>query len=173
MLGFDEYTYIKEPQDSSGRHQLLTNEDLENEIAGSYSRRQQIFLSFTFAVLVDLTVLNLFNEYWNYVFIEYFSISLLAALLLQSLLRVTISIEHRVASYFKKKSGLRAKILRALSTWGILFGSKVVILEAINISFGSSVLFSGPIHGLVAFIVVVIAVIVAEQTFIWAYRTLA
>ncbi len=102
MLGFDAYTYIKEPQDSSGRNQLLTNEDLENEIAGSYSRRQQIFLSFTFAVLVDLTVLNLFNEYWNYVFIEYFSISLLAALLLQSLLRVTISIEHRVASYFKK-----------------------------------------------------------------------
>ncbi len=152
---------------------MLTDEDLDDEIAGSYSRRQRIFLSFTFAVLVDLAVLNLFDEFWDYVYIEYFSISLLAALLLQSLLRVTISIEHRVANYFKKQSGLKAKILRGLSTWGILFGSKLVILEAINISFGSSVLFSGPIHGLVAFIVVVIAVIVAEQTFKWAYRYLA
>ena len=127
---------------------MLTDEDLDDEIAGSYSRRQRIFLSFTFAVLVDLAVLNLFDEFWDYVYIEYFSISLLAALLLQSLLRVTISIEHRVDNYFKKQSGLKAKILRGLSTWGILFGSKLVILEAINIAFGDEVLFSGPIHGL-------------------------
>jgi hypothetical protein len=152
---------------------MLTDEDLDEEIAGSYSRRQRIFLSFTFAVLVDLAVLNLFDEFWDYVYIEYFSISLLAALLLQSLLRVTISIEHRVASYFKKQSGLKAKILRGLSTWGILFGSKFVILEAINIAFGDDVLFTGPIHGLLAFIVVVIAVIVAEQIFSRVYRSLA
>ena len=152
---------------------MLTDEDLDDEIAGSYSRRQRIFLSFTFAVLVDLAVLNLFDEFWDYVYIEYFSISLLAALLLQSLLRVTIHIEHRVASYFKKQSGLKPRILRGLSTWGILFGSKFVILEAINIAFGDDVLFTGPIHGLVAFIVVVIAVIVAEQAFSWAYRSLA
>jgi len=152
---------------------LLTDEDLEDEIAGSYSRRQKIFLSFTFAVLVDLTVLNLFDQFWDYVYIEHFSISLLAALLLQSLLRVTISIEHRVASYFKKQSGLRAKILRGLSTWGILFGSKFVILEAINRVFGDEVLFTGPIHGLLAFIVVIIAIIIAEQVFIRIYRSLA
>jgi hypothetical protein len=152
---------------------MLSDEDLDEEIAGSYSRRQRIFLSFTFAVLVDLAVLNLFDEFWDYVYIEYFSISLLAALLLQSLLRVTISIEHRVASYFKKHSGLKAKILRGLSTWGILFGSKFVILEAINIAFGDDVLFTGPIHGLLAFIVVVIAVIVAEQIFSRVYRSLA
>ena len=152
---------------------MLTDEDLDEEIAGSYSRRQRIFLSFTFAVLVDLTVLNLFDEFWDYVYIEYFSISLLAALLLQSLLRVTIHIEHRVANYFKKRSGLKARILRGLATWGILFGSKFVILEAINIAFGDDVLFTGPIHGLLAFIVVVIAVIVAEQLFIRVYRSFA
>jgi len=58
-------------------------------------------------------------------------------------------------------------------TWGILFGSKFVILEAINIAFGDDVLFTGPIHGLVAFIVVIIAIIVAEQTFSWVHRSLA
>ena len=151
----------------------MTSEDIEDEFAGAFSRRQQLFLRYTFAVLVDLTVLNLFNEYWDYVFIEFFSISLLAAVLLQFLLQVTIAIEHRVAGYFKKKSGLRARVLRGLSTWAILFGSKIVILEAINFSFGDSVLFSGPIHGLVAFIIVVIAIIIAEQTILWVYRSLA
>ena len=144
-----------------------------NEHAGTFSRRQYLYFRYTFFVLIDLTVLNLFNQYWDLVFIENFSISLAAALLLQILLQITIAIEHRVASFFKQKTGVKAKILRGLSTWGILFGSKLVILEAINRTFGSSVLFSGPIHGLVAFILIVIAIIVAEQMFLWFYRLLA
>jgi hypothetical protein len=146
---------------------------VKNERTGSYSRRQLLFLRYTFFVLIDLTVLNLFNEYWGYVSIEFFSISLLAALLLQVLLQVTIAIEHRVAGFFAGKPGFRAKILRALSTWAILFGSKLAILEAINISFGDSVLFGGPVHGVIAFIIVVIAIIVAEQLMSWIYRSLA
>ncbi len=145
---------------------------VKNEHAGSFSKRQQLFFRYTFLVLIDLTVLNLFNEYWAYVSIEYYSISLLAALLLQVLLQVAIAIEHRAAIFFKGMSGLKAKILRALSTWAILFISKLVILQAINIAFGDSVLFSGPLHGLVAFLVVVIAIITTEQIFFRIYRSL-
>ena len=151
----------------------MTKKRLKNEHAGSFSRHQQLFFRYTFAVLVDLTVLNLFNEYWGYVYIEFFSVSLLAAILLQLLLKVTLAIEHRVAGYFKGKPGLRPRIMRGLSAWAILFGSKLIILEAINLSFGDSVVFGGPIHGLVAFIIVVIAIIAAEQGFLWVYRTLA
>ncbi|GMR16249.1 MAG: hypothetical protein BMS9Abin31_0568 [Gammaproteobacteria bacterium] len=146
---------------------------LINEQAGSFSRRQQIFYRYIFFVLIDLTVLNLFNEYWDNVFIEYFSISLLAALLLQVLLQLTVAIEHRAANYFKNKPGLSAKFLRGFSTWGILFISKLIILEAINFLFGTSVVFSGPIHGLIAFIIVVIAIIIAEQMFLKIYKLLA
>ncbi len=152
---------------------MTTNEDLQNGNAGSFSKRQQLFIRYTLAVLVDLIVLNLFNEYWNFVYIEFFSISLLTAVLLQFLLQVTIAIEHRVAGYFKTKTGMRAKVLRVLSTWAILFASKLVILEAINFAFGDSVEFSGPIHGLVAFIIVVIAIIIAEQTIMRIYNYLA
>ena len=95
---------------------MTTNEDLQNEKAGSFSKRQRLFIGYTLAVLVDLTVLNLFNEYWDFVYIEFFTISLLTAVLLQILLQVTIAIEHRVAGYFKSKTGLRAKVLRVLST---------------------------------------------------------
>ena len=151
----------------------MTNESFKNEVVEVRSNRQRVFIRYTFAVLVDLTVLNLFNEYWDYVFIEYFTISLLAAVLLQVLLQVTFAFEHRVAGYFKAKSHARARVLRILSTWAIVFGSKIVILEAINFSFGASVLFSGPVHGLVAFIIVVIAIIIAEQAIIWIYNSLA
>ncbi len=152
---------------------MTTNEDLQNENGGSFSKRQQLFIKYTLAVLVDLTVLNLFNEYWDFVYIEYFTISLLTAVLLQFLLQVTIAIEHRVADYFEAKTGLRAKVLRGLSTWAILFASKLVILEAINFAFGDSVVFSGPLHGLVAFIIVVITIIIVEQAISRIYNSLA
>ncbi|MEH6471217.1 MAG: hypothetical protein V7752_08205 [Halopseudomonas sp.] len=146
---------------------------IKNDQAGSFSRRQQLFVRYTFFVLIDLVVINLFNEYWDNVSIDTFSISLLTALLLQILLQLTIVIEHRVANIFKDKPGLKAKIARGLSTWIILFISKLVILQAINYAFGDSVLFSGPVHGLIAFIIVVIAIIVAEKTFLRVYRSLA
>ena len=152
---------------------MTTNEDLQNENGGSFSKRQQLFIKYTLAVLVDLTVLNLFNEYWDFVYIEYFTISLLTAVLLQFLLQVTIAIEHRVAGYFKSKTGLGARVLRGLSIWAILFASKLVILEAINFAFGESVEFSGPVHGLVAFIIVVIAIIIAERSISRIYESLA
>jgi len=151
----------------------MTEDALDIEYAGSFTRRQQLFFRYTLAILIDLTVLNLFDEFWDYVYFEHFSISLFAAILLQFLLQLTLIVEHRVANYFKRNPGLKAKILRALSTWAILFGSKFAILEAISIAFGDSVLFSGPIHGMVAFIVVVIAIIIAEQTFMRVYRALA
>ena len=48
-----------------------------------------------------------------------------------------------------------------------------MILEAINFAFGESVKFSGPIHGLVAFIIVVIAIIFAERAITRIYNSLA
>ena len=151
---------------------MTIDEILENVNVG-HTKRQQLFLRHTYLVLIDLTVLNLFNEYWDLVYIEFFSISLLTAILLQFLLQITISIEHRISSYFKQKSGTGAKILRGLSIWAILFVSKLVILEAINLFFGSSVLFGGPIHGLVSFIVLVMVMIAAEQICFRIYRALA
>ncbi len=151
----------------------MTNKIFQKKLAGSFSNYQQLFIRYTLAVLIDLTVLGLFNEYWNYVIIDSFSIALLAAVLLQVLLKITIAIEHRIARYFKSKAGLRPKVLRLLSSWAVLFSSKLIILWAIDIACGNHVLFSGPIHGLVAFIVVVIAILVAEQIITRIYNSLA
>lgn len=146
---------------------------IPKEHAGSISNHQQIFARYILALLVNLTLLNLIDEFWNYVLIDSFSISLLTAILLASLLKLTLVIEHRMAMYFKSKSGLAFKIIRLFSTWAVIFIAKLLILEAISFAFGDSVVFSGPIHGLVSFIVVVTAILVAEQFIIKMYRSLA
>ena len=152
---------------------MVIDEILENADAGTFTKRQVVFLKYTYLVLIDLTVLNLFNEFWDLVIIDIFSISLLTAILLQVLLQITIAIEHRIAHYFKQKSGVSARIMRGLATWFVLFTSKLIILWAIHFCFGEDVSFSGPIHGLVAFIAVVIGIIIAEQVFFRIYRSLA
>jgi len=126
------------------------------------NNRQKLYLRYFTAILIDLTVLNLFDEYWDLVEINSFTISLLTAVILQILLFITIKIEHRIGDFFKSKSGALAKIGHFFSAWAVLFGSKLVILEALNIAFGDEVLFKGPFHGIVAFIVVIIVMLVAE-----------
>jgi len=140
----------------------MTHEEHQSTTVGSYTIRQQLFVRYFTAVLIDLTVINLFDEYWDYVVIDSFTISLLTALLLQVLLKITIKIEHRIGDFFRAKPGIHAKVLRVLSAWAVLFGSKFAILEAVNIAFGERVVFSGPFHGIVAFITVVVVMLVAE-----------
>ena len=127
-----------------------------------FNTPQRLFVGYTLAVLIDLTILNLYNEFWGYVTISSFSVSLAAAVLLQLLLKLSISAEHKLANYFKSKDGVSPKILRGLSSYIILVGSKFVMLEAVNIAFGDSVVFSGPFNGVVAFFGVIFTILIAE-----------
>lgn len=142
-------------------------------ISQAPSNRQRLFIRYFTAILIDLTVLNLFVEYSELVVIDSFTISLLAALLLQALLRLTIAIEHRVAAYFNSKPGGFAKFMRYFTAWLILLGSKFLILEALVFAFGDAVHFGGPFHGVVVLIVVVITMLVAEEAIVQLYRRLA
>ena len=136
------------------------------------SSSQRLYVRYFTAILTDLVVLNLFAEYWQHVVIDSFTISLLSAVLLQVFLRVTLYIEGKVAHYFEKKSGGIAKLMRYLSAWAILFSSKFAILGAINFAFGTEVYFGGPLHGVVAFIIVVVVMLVAEELNVRLYRRL-
>jgi hypothetical protein len=133
---------------------------------------QSVFVRYLLGTLIDLTILNLFDEFWVHVSIPLFSISILAALLLQLLLKGTLALEHRVANYFKAKPGRRAKLMRLLTAWLILFGSKFVMLGLIDFVFADNVLFMGPLHGVVAFIAVVIVMLVAEDMAVRLYKRL-
>ena len=141
--------------------------------AATFSTGQRLFVRYFTAILIDLVVLNLFVEYSKHVTIDSFTISLLAALLLQVLLKLTIAVEHQVAAYFDAKQGGFARFMRFFSAWAVLFGSKFVILEAIDLAFGETVAFTGPIHGLVVLIVVLVTMILAEEIIVRIYRRLA
>ena len=135
--------------------------------------RQRLFARYFTAILIDLVVLNLFVEYSKRVNIDSFTTSLLAAVLLQILLAVTIAIEHRVMEYFKARPGRLMTFLRWFFAWLVLFGSKFVILEALSFSFGDKVRFEGPWHGIVALILVLVVMLVAEELVARLYRRLA
>ncbi len=147
-----------------------TSSSLWETLDQTSSIRQRVFLRYFTAVLVDLVVLNLFVEYWEYVSADSFTITLLAAVLLQVLLKLTILLEHRIAAYFNAKQGGFAKFMRFLSAWLVLFGSKFVILEALVLAFGDNLRFGGPLHGIVALIVVVIVMLAAEAALVMFIR---
>jgi hypothetical protein len=55
----------------------------------------------------------------------------------------------------------------------VLFGSKFVILEAIDLAFGEAVSFSGRLHGLVTLIAVLVTMVLVEEVIVRIYRRLA
>ncbi|RJF93845.1 hypothetical protein [Sphingomonas cavernae] len=137
------------------------------------STRQRLFARYFVGVLIDLVVLNLFDEYSDRVSIDSFTLSLFAAVLLQALLKLTIAVEHQVGEFFKNKSGGLMTFLRFFCAWLVLFGSKFVILEALSLAFQDKVRFEGAFHGLVALIIVIITMLIAEEAVVRLFRKLA
>ncbi len=134
--------------------------------------KQRLFVRYTLAILIDLAVLGLFNEYWDKVHIEGFTIALMTAVLMQVLLQATFKVEHRVRGWFKSKSGTGARVAYYFTVWLILFGSKLVILGAIEWLFGDQVRFIGWFHGLIPFISVIITMLVVEGLVARIYQQL-
>jgi hypothetical protein len=139
----------------------------------SASDRQRLFLRHFTGALVDLAVLGLFDEYSSKVHVFDFTTMLLAAILLQALLQLTIVAEHKVLHLFEGKAGAAWKSAKYFTAWLILFGSKFVILEALSFVFGDKVRFEGAFHGIVWLIIVVVTMIVAEELVVRLYRKLA
>ena len=79
--------------------------------------RQRLFVLFFVGTLIDLVVLGLFSEFSEKVYVDTFSTALLAAIVLQILLKVTIAAEHRILALFKGKEGAAEKpeVLRRLA----------------------------------------------------------
>jgi hypothetical protein len=108
------------------------------------SPRQRSFIRYFTAVLVDLVVLGLFVEFWDKVSASSFTVMLLAAVLLQVLLKLTIVAEHKIAAFFNARPGGFNKFMRFFGAWLVLFGSKFVILEALALAFGDKLRFGAP-----------------------------
>lgn len=94
-------------------------------------------------VFVYVVVLNLFVEYLPQVLSETFTLSLLTAVLLKGVLEVVVAAKNRVKTRFREASTPIGKVVAAVMLWVVLFGSKFLVLEAVDLVFGDRVSLGG------------------------------
>lgn len=140
----------------------------EHNQYSTITRNQRRFASWMTDVLIYTVVLNLFVEYFDAIVIDSFTISLFTAVLLKFLLDILTGVEHRVKVWFAQKEGTAWNVLGTLSLLGILFISKFVILEVVDIVFGDHVELGKFVH----VVALVITLIAARMGMRWLYEKL-
>jgi len=96
---------------------------------------QERYQSWMSDTLIYTVILNLFDEYWDAITIESFTISILTAMVLKVLLDILAKAETQAHHYV----GQYSKVLGILAMWAILFLGKLIILEVVDLIFGDEV----------------------------------
>lgn len=94
-------------------------------------------------LFVYVVVLNLAIEYVPSVISEDFTMTLLTAALLKVALELVILVKNRILDRLRAATTWRTKTVAATSLWVVAVGSKLVVLELVNLVFGDSVSLGG------------------------------
>ncbi len=94
-------------------------------------------------LFVYVVVLNLAIEYVPSVISEGFTLSLLTAALLKVALELVILLKNRILVRLRAATTPRTRLVAALSLWVVAAGSKLVVLELVDLVFGDSVSLGG------------------------------
>lgn len=94
-------------------------------------------------VFVYVVVLNLAIEYVPSVISEGFTLSLLTAVLLKLALELVVHLKGRLLSRLRGADTHRAKLTAAVLLWVVAAGSKLVVLELVDLIFGDAVSLGG------------------------------
>jgi hypothetical protein len=132
------------------------------------TRSQALFASWVTDVLLYIVILNLFVQYVPKVITESFTISIFTAVVLKLLIEVIARLEHRTRGWFDQREGRVWRALRAATMFSILFLSKFVVLEVIDIIFGDRV----SLGGFIEVVVLVLSLILARLGVRWVYDRL-
>ena len=140
----------------------------DNTMQVTITKNQHRYVSWTTDVLVYIVVLNLFVEFVDAIVIDSFWISILTAVLLKALLDVVIRFEHRVGAFFDNLGGTFYKVVGIATKFLILFTSKFIILEIVNIVFGEHV----ELGHFIDVLVLIIAMMATKAIMVKIYRRL-
>jgi len=102
------------------------------------------------------------------VVIDSFIISILTAAVLLTLLVLILGLEHHVKSWFDAREGTVYRVVGTFSTLLILFVSKFVILEVIDLIFGEHV----SLGHFIDVLVLVLLLIVAQKVMVLVWKKL-
>ena len=94
-------------------------------------------------LFVYVVVLNLAIEYVPSVISENFTLSLLTATLLKIALELVLLLKGKILTRFRAASTRRARIVAAVALWVVAAGSKLVVLELVDLVFGDAVSLGG------------------------------
>lgn len=94
-------------------------------------------------LFVYVVVLNLAIEYVPSVISESFTLSLLTAVLLKLALELVILLKSKILTRLRAADSHRAKLAAGISLWVVAAGSKLVVLELVNLVFGDAVSLGG------------------------------
>ena len=94
-------------------------------------------------LFVYVVVLNLAIEYTPSVISESFTLSLLTAALLKIALEVVVLLKSAILTWLRAADTRRAKLAAAVSLWVVAAGSKLVVLELVDLVFGDAVSLGG------------------------------
>jgi hypothetical protein len=94
-------------------------------------------------VFVYVVILNLAIEYVPSVISEGFTLSLLTAVLLKLALELVILLKGQLLTRLRAATSRRAKLIAAVSLWAVAAGSKLVVLELVDLVFGDAVSLGG------------------------------
>ena len=109
-------------------------------------------------VFVYVVVLNLAIEYTPSVISESFSLSLVTAVLLKIALELVILLKGRIVARLRAADTRRGKLAAATLLWVVAAGSKLVVLELVDIVFGDAV----SLGGFVSVTLLVVALLVSR-----------
>lgn len=109
-------------------------------------------------VFVYVVVLNLAIEYLPAVISEGFGLSLLTAVLLKVTLEVVIVLKTKVIDRFRAATTTRGRATAGGLLWVVAAGSKLVVLELVDLVFGDAV----SLGGFVSVTLLVVALLVSR-----------
>ena len=90
-------------------------------------------------LFVYVVVLNLAIEYFPSVVSESFTMSLLTALLLKLALELVLLVKNAIVTRLRAASSRRVQAALAVALWVVAAGSKLVVLELVDVVFGDRV----------------------------------
>ena len=129
---------------------------------------QERFVSWVMDVLVYIVVLNLFVQYVPSFITESFAISIFTAVILKLLIDAITGLERRVSGWFNQHEGWVWRAVGLVATLSILFFSKFVILEVVDLVFRDRV----TLGGFLDVALLVVTMILARLGISWAYHRL-
>ncbi len=94
-------------------------------------------------IFVYVVVLNLAIEYLPAVLSESFTLSLLTAVLLKLALEVVLVLKARAMTRMSGATTVPARLVAGLLLWATAAGSKIVVLELVDLVFGEAVSLGG------------------------------